>query len=308
MVGIEPVKRQVRSLVSLERMNHERRERNLEVCTEMPHFVFSGASGTGKSTVARLMGELFASLGLLSSGRFTKVTPNQIISPRIGDTGKQMSKIIKSASDGVLYLGNAPGLVHRPGMPAISLGGEALEVLTTAIEERKGELVVILAGHEEGIQKLFETYPGLRSRIPVTVRFSNYGATELVQIAQQQVADSFDVLDEGAEDVLLEIFQKATASTPQMAGRVEMSPGYDQTMPASHSHMERKIREMRGRSEQRLTPLIEQLGNGRFASNLIERAKFKRAERLAVVGYEDLQTLEATDLLSAAHELISAAT
>lgn len=202
MVGLEAIKRQLRTLAAQLRMAAMRREQGLPSTAAPQHFVFAGPPGTGKTTVARVIGQVFAGLGLLEQGQVVEAHRVDLVGQHLGETAIKTSKLIDSALDGVLFIDEAYALSNSGYYGGDAFGDEALQVLLKRAEDDRDRLVVILAGYPHEITELLAANPGLASRFTTRVDFPSYSADELVQIAHNLLDTQGDVLDEDAAAVL----------------------------------------------------------------------------------------------------------
>jgi type VII secretion ATPase EccA len=198
MVGLEPVKRQLRTLTAQLRMSAIRRQQGLPSAVAPQHFVFAGPPGTGKTTVARIVGKLFAGLGLLEKGQVVEAQRVDLVGQHLGETAIKTTRAIDSALDGVLFIDEAYALSNSGYSGGDAFGDEALQVLLKRAEDDRDRLVVVLAGYPDEIAELLAGNPGLASRFTTRVDFPSYTAPELVLIAQRLVAAQGDVLAEDA--------------------------------------------------------------------------------------------------------------
>ncbi|MFZ3494063.1 AAA family ATPase [Streptomyces sp. 5.8] len=202
MVGLEAIKRQLRTLAAQLRMAAVRKEQGLPSTAAPQHFVFTGPPGTGKTTVARVVGKVFAGLGLLEQGHVVEVQRVDLVGQHLGSTAIKTTKAIDSALDGVLFIDEAYALSNSGYSGGDAFGDEALQVLLKRAEDDRDRLVVILAGYPDEITELLAANPGLASRFTTRVDFPSYSADELVQIARNLLDAQGDVLDEDAASVL----------------------------------------------------------------------------------------------------------
>lgn len=202
MIGLEPVKRQVLTLIAQLRMAVLREEQGLPGGARPRHFVFAGPPGTGKTTVARIIGKVFAGLGLLSSGHVIEAQRVDLVGQHLGSTAIKTSKVIDSALNGVLFIDEAYALSNSGYSGGDAFGDEALQVLLKRAEDDRDRLVVVLAGYRDEMAGLLAANPGLVSRFTTRVDFPSYSAQELVLIARTVLAAQGDEPDEGAVEVL----------------------------------------------------------------------------------------------------------
>ncbi|MFC8926258.1 AAA family ATPase [Streptomyces albidoflavus] len=198
MVGLAPVKRQVRTLSAQLRMASVRRGQGLAAAPAPQHLVFAGPPGTGKTTVARVVGKVFAGLGLLARGHVVEAQRVDLVGQHLGETAIKTSKIIDEAVDGVLFIDEAYALSNTGYSGGDAFGKEALQVLLKRAEDDRRRLVVVLAGYPSEIDDLLSTNPGLTSRFNTRVDFPAYSADELVLIAESFLVAQGDALTDEA--------------------------------------------------------------------------------------------------------------
>ncbi|MBZ6082466.1 AAA family ATPase [Streptomyces olivaceus] len=202
MVGLEPVKRQVKALSAQLNMARLRAGQGLPVRPPKRHFVFSGPSGTGKTTVARILGRVFYALGLLGGDHLVEAQRADLVGEYLGQTAVKANELIDSALGGVLFVDEAYSLSNSGYGKGDAYGDEALQVLLKRAEDNRDHLVVILAGYPEGMDRLLGANPGLSSRFTTRVDFPSYRPLELTSIGEVLAAENGDVWDEEALDEL----------------------------------------------------------------------------------------------------------
>ncbi|MFF2524535.1 AAA family ATPase [Streptomyces liangshanensis] len=205
MVGLEPVKRQVKALSAQLNMARLRAGEGLPVQPPKRHFVFSGPSGTGKTTVARILGRVFYALGLLGGDHLVEAQRADLVGEFLGQTAVKANELIDSAIGGVLFVDEAYSLSNTGYSKGDAYGDEALQVLLKRAEDSRDHLVVILAGYPEGMDRLLATNPGLSSRFTSRVDFPSYRPPELTAIGQVLAAENGDAWDEESVDELRSI-------------------------------------------------------------------------------------------------------
>ncbi|TYB38829.1 AAA family ATPase [Actinomadura chibensis] len=266
MIGLEPVKRQVREIAAQLQVARMRQEQGLVTRPPTRHFVFTGPPGTGKTTVARVLGRIFAASGLLARPEVVEAQRADLVGEHLGATALKTNKVIDSALGGVLFVDEAYSLSNPGYSGGDAFGAEAVQTLLKRAEDDRDRLVVVLAGYEDDMNRFLSSNPGLASRFDVRVDFPSYGPDELLRIAQLIAEEGGDHWEERALDDLALVFQRVCG-----AGR------------------------------------IDELGNGRFARSLYEKACACRALRAAGLGdaatTDDLTVLTAEDVRDAFADL-----
>jgi SpoVK/Ycf46/Vps4 family AAA+-type ATPase len=199
LTGLAEVKAEVRKLASLVRAQDRRREAAMNWTPVSLHLVFAGNPGTGKTTVARLVGELYAALGLLEKGHVVEVQRSDLVAGYIGQTAVKTQAKVEQAYGGVLFIDEAYTL--STGGES-DYGGEAIDSLLKLMEDNRNRLAVIVAGYSEPMHLFIDSNPGLASRFTRYVTFADYTAEELVQIFERMATDNSYRLSESARGVL----------------------------------------------------------------------------------------------------------
>ncbi|GHG21175.1 AAA family ATPase [Streptomyces filamentosus] len=205
MVGMEPVKRQVKALSAQLEMARLRAGQGLPVQPPKRHFVFSGPSGTGKTTVARILGRVFYALGLLGGDHLVEAQRADLVGEFLGQTAVKANELIDSAVGGVLFVDEAYALSNSGYSKGDAYGDEALQVLLKRAEDNRDHLVVILAGYPEGMDRLLAANPGLSSRFTTRVDFPSYRPLELTAIGEVLASANGDGWDEESLEELRSI-------------------------------------------------------------------------------------------------------
>ena len=266
LVGLEPVKQQVRAIAAQLRVARLRDTHGLTSQPPTRHFVFTGPPGTGKTTVARILGRIFAALGLLVRPEVVEAHRADLVGEHLGSTAIKTNKLIDSAMGGVLFIDEAYSLHNDGYSGGDAFGAEAVQTLLKRAEDDRDRLVIVLAGYPHDMDRFLRSNPGLASRFSTRVTFPSYQPADLVRIAELLAEQAGDMFDPAAREVLGAIFAHACA-----AGRVD------------------------------------ELGNGRFARSLFERACACRDVRVVRLGEQataaDLTTLIAADVETAYRDL-----
>lgn len=196
LVGLSQLKDEVKKWSNFIKVEKKRAEMKLSSNKISYHMTFKGSPGTGKTTVARIMGEILKSNGILSRGHFKEVNRSDLVGEYVGHTAIKVKKLLKEIEGGVLFIDEAYSLVQDE---KDSFGKEAVDILIAEMENKREDLVVILAGYTNEIDKLLETNPGFRSRISNHFIFPDYNADELVELLRMSLKEQRLVLTSSAE-------------------------------------------------------------------------------------------------------------
>ena len=209
LVGLRPVKTRIREIAALLLVDKLRSQ--LELTTEAPslHMSFTGNPGTGKTTVALRMAELLHRLGYVRQGHLVAVTRDDLVGQYIGHTAPKTKEVLKRAMGGVLFIDEAYYL-YKPENER-DYGAESIEILLQVMENQREDLVVILAGYKDRMERFFESNPGMSSRIAHHIDFPDYEVDELLAIAKLMLAKQQYRLSAEAEQVFLEYLKRRMA-------------------------------------------------------------------------------------------------
>ena len=179
LIGMRTIKRKIKEISDWVTFSQMRRDEGLKVDEISLHMVFSGNPGTGKTTVARIVAKVLKALGVLKKGHLIEVGRSDLVAEYVGQTATKTMKKIKEAEHGVLFIDEAYSLTRSSGN---DFGIEAIDTLVKAMEDNRGQLVVILAGYPDEMRTFMESNPGLRSRFKYHIEFPDYSIEELLQI------------------------------------------------------------------------------------------------------------------------------
>lgn len=205
MIGLARVKNEVRALIDEIQVNEWRRREGLAVDTVSQHLIFTGAPGTGKTTVARLYGQLLKALGMLPNGEFREVSRRDLVGQYIGHTAEKTTTVFEQALGGVLFIDEAYTLSRSAGASA-DFGQEAIDTLVKLIEDHRDQIAVIVAGYTTEMADFLAANAGLASRFAKTLEFENYSPPELVLIADRIARHGDYRFAPGLNEALLEWF------------------------------------------------------------------------------------------------------
>ncbi|WFB06390.1 right-handed parallel beta-helix repeat-containing protein [Streptomyces sp. LX-29] len=204
LVGLESVKREVRALTDMIEVGRRRQQAGLKAASVRRHLAFTGSPGTGKTTVARLYGEILASLGVLERGHLVEVSRVDLVGEHIGSTAIRTQEAFDRARGGVLFIDEAYAL--SPEDAGRDFGREAIDTLVKLMEDHRDAVVVIVAGYTEEMERFLTVNPGVASRFSRTITFGDYTPTELVRIVEQQAEEQEYRIGAGASQALLAYF------------------------------------------------------------------------------------------------------
>lgn len=206
LVGLVPVKKRVQEIAALLVLDKMRRKLGFETSVPSLHMSFTGAPGTGKTTVAIRMGQILAKMGYCRRGHVVLATRDDLVGQYVGHTAPKTKEMIKKAMGGVLLVDEAYYLYNAANDR--DYGQESIEILLNVMENNKDDLVVSVAGYKDRMDKFFSYIPGLMSRIGNHIDFPNYGPDELVQISEVMAKDLEYNIDEQAYPVFKDYITK----------------------------------------------------------------------------------------------------
>ena len=213
LVGLSAVKEDVNLLIHTITINEERKKMNLSVPEFSKHLVFYGNPGTGKTTVARIIAKLYKELGVISKGQLVETDRSGLVAGYVGQTAIKTKEIIDSAMGGVLFIDEAYTLAPEGGSGQ-DFGQEAIDTLLKAMEDNRGDFVVIVAGYPDLMSRFINSNPGLSSRFNKYLYFDDYNAEELEKIFILMCEKYQYVLDDELKEQLPDFFKALVLTKP----------------------------------------------------------------------------------------------
>lgn len=206
LIGLENVKKEIEDLVIFNKVQKNREKIGLKKTNRTMHMAFLGNPGTGKTTVARIVGNMYRSLGILSKGHFIEASRTDLIAEYQGQTASKVKRLIQKAKGGVLFIDEAYSITEND--KSDSYGRECLTELTKALEDYRDDLVVIVAGYDELMKKFFESNPGLKSRFNYSITFEDYTVDQMFDIFLSYCKNEDYILQESAAERLKKYLDK----------------------------------------------------------------------------------------------------
>lgn len=201
LIGLEAVKKEVRSLANFVKLQKQREAQGLKTAKVSYHLVFYGSPGTGKTTVARIVGRIYKDLGVLKKGHTVETDRAGLVAKYMGQTAQQTDTVVQKALDGVLFIDEAYSLVPEGGNGQ-DYGQEAIATILKRMEDYRDRLVVIIAGYKNEMQRFIDSNPGLQSRFNRYIDFPDYSPQELTDIFKMYMKKNQYTMDGDAEAYL----------------------------------------------------------------------------------------------------------
>ena len=223
IIGLEKVKDFVRIQYKMCLATEKRRKAGIKVDTSQSlNMIFSGNPGTGKTTIARVVAEMFKAMGFLKNGQLVETDKAGLIAEYVGQTAQKTEDVFKSAIGGVLFIDEAYSITNDGS----SFGQECIDTLVKLIEDHKGELIVILAGYDKEMSEFLKSNSGLESRFPLKIDFPDYSADELFEIGKQMIAGRGFSISEGAVGIFEDEVKSLKRHSNAASGNARMIRNY----------------------------------------------------------------------------------
>lgn len=202
LIGLDNVKKEIYNLQNLALVNQKRRSQGLKANTVAMHMVFSGSPGTGKTTVARIIGEIYYSLGIISKKDVREVAREDLVAEYLGQSEIKTKKVLEEAKGGVLFIDEAYSLSEDED----EYGKAVINTLLKFMEDNRDDTLIIVAGYTDEIRKFIKSNPGLESRFNTYLDFPNYSTSELISILQLTITENdYSITSEELNKISIEI-------------------------------------------------------------------------------------------------------
>ena len=222
LIGLESVKKEVRSLANFVKLQKQREAKGLKTAKVSYHLVFYGSPGTGKTTVARIIGRIYKDLGVLKKGHTVETDRSGLVAKYLGQTALKTDTVVQQAIHGVLFIDEAYALVPEDGNGQ-DYGQEAISTLLKRMEDYRDSLVVIIAGYRNEMQRFIDSNPGLQSRFNRYIDFPDYTGAELTDIFKMYMKTNQYTLAPDAENYLREQLDYAVAHKDRNFGNARFA-------------------------------------------------------------------------------------
>ena len=232
LIGLNDVKNEVNAIVNYVKIQKMRKEKGLPSTPVSYHLVFTGNPGTGKTTVARIIAGLYKDLGVISKGQLVEVERGDLVAGYVGQTAIKTQEVIQKALGGVLFIDEAYSLAGSEN----DFGQEAIDTLLKAMEDNRNDLVVIVAGYDDLMEKFINSNPGLKSRFSRYIHFPNYSGTELFDIFKLQLSTNKYVIEDDVIEPLKKHFDKMANTSSANFGNARDVRNYFESVLANQAN------------------------------------------------------------------------
>lgn len=227
IIGLKNIKEDLKDLVILITNNKIREQNNLNKTSISMHMVFTGNPGTGKTTIARLIGEMYYKLGIIKNNNFVEVSRVDLVAEYVGQTAVKTTKVLESAKGGVLFIDEAYSLAVSTEN---DYGKEAIETILKFMEDNRENTIIIVAGYEQEMSKFINSNPGLKSRFNKFFKFNNYDSDELYQIFKVFTEDNNYTINRIDEQMIKNKFNEIDTNTSNFSNARYVRNLYDKTI------------------------------------------------------------------------------
>lgn len=253
LVGLEKIKQNVKSLINFVKVRKLREENELPNPPVTLHMLFTGNPGTGKTTVARILSELYKAIGVLSKGQLVEVDRSGLVAGFVGQTAIKTAEVVESALGGILFIDEAYALAPESGSSQNDFGREAIETLLKMMEDHRDDLIVIVAGYSEPMERFITSNPGLESRFNRYFEFDDYNGDELFAIFSSMCDKSEYNLTDEAETFARQHFQTIYITRDENFGNARHVRNYFENIVTVHSD---RVSALDGHTRDDLTKVI----------------------------------------------------
>lgn len=237
LIGLTSVKQEVRTQANFVKVQKQREAQGLKTAKVSYHLVFYGSPGTGKTTVARIVGRIYKDLGVLKRGHTVETDRSGLVAGYVGQTAQQTDTVIQKALDGVLFIDEAYALVPKQGS-GNDYGQEAIATLLKRMEDYRDRLVVIIAGYKDEMQHFIDSNPGLQSRFNRYIDFPDYSSSELADIFRMYMKKNQYTLSRDAENYLRPQFDFAVSHKDRNFGNARFARNvFEKTIQAQANRL-----------------------------------------------------------------------
>ena len=238
LIGLGEVKKEVRSLANFVKLQKQREAKGLKTAKVSYHLVFYGSPGTGKTTVARIIGRIYKDLGVLKKGHTVETDRSGLVAKYLGQTALKTDTVVHQAIHGVLFIDEAYALVPEDGNGS-DYGQEAISTLLKRMEDYRDSLVVIIAGYKNEMQRFIDSNPGLQSRFNRYIDFPDYTSAELTDIFKMYMKKNQYTLAPDAENYLREQLDYAVAHKDRNFGNARYARNvFEKSIQAQANRLE----------------------------------------------------------------------